>query len=628
MMGETTPITKYIYDLPVAAWKDLCRVLDLHDKWKTLGGLMKFSVLDIQCLENLERRGNSPAEQLLTDWGLQNHTVQELFVLLSRMNHFQAMSILKLYVDPKYHQLMSEGEESWTKLLLDAKNCAEGHRQHAEKNLVSSAAGHASNMTDVRHNLNVVLPETHKTNKPGFSDKIQNIGNPVSLEENGRQPEDDSPSPQTPGTARSPPVLTPNAASRFNGTGQPQLSPVGMAALSNMQMGQHHFDLRAISSPQRKLSDGSMVTIPSEYQSKGDSRESQEVQFQQSLRELQVLQRIRHENILQLYGVSFNGNQPCLVYQFMEKGSLEDRLQCRVLFELATGLRAFDDKRVHKYLKEEVTNHKDVLQLMDPKIDKDPKDLMTFLHLITLGKNCVSNLPKDRPEMKVVCQKLDQISSSAAQVTPRELQELYDKMHEMHPKGNSAQPGSGQPQMSVSRHPAFTNSHPQMAVPFTGQPVYGVPVNVPGKGGSQGGGYIDGSANGHVSNNITLSRPSNPPASPQQPLAVTYKQQNEGAGIAIGESLLPTVLPLKSPLISVMPPTVSDASSPSPSYSSESDDEDFQPSQSVMPDEQLVSVTEEQGPENLPLLSVLGNVGIRDEPTSESPDSEQPVKSS
>lgn len=114
---------------------------------------MKFRTFDIQCMERSERRGQSPSDELLTKWGSQNHTVQELFVLLSRMHHFHAMTILKPFgnapplitclskaklclpfmfcyvqlvsqisisfclVDPKFHALMSDGEVSLTKLL-------------------------------------------------------------------------------------------------------------------------------------------------------------------------------------------------------------------------------------------------------------------------------------------------------------------------------------------------------------------------------------------------------------------------------------------------------------------------------------------------------------------------------
>ncbi|KAG0716716.1 Serine/threonine-protein kinase pelle [Chionoecetes opilio] len=50
----------------------------------------------------------------------------------------------------------------------------------------------------------------------------------------------------------------------------------------------------------------------------------------QSLDELKLLQSYRHDNILQVYGYSTDHEvYPCLVYQFMPHGSLEDRLLCR-----------------------------------------------------------------------------------------------------------------------------------------------------------------------------------------------------------------------------------------------------------------------------------------------------------
>lgn len=40
--------------------------------------------------------------------------------------------------------------------------------------------------------------------------------------------------------------------------------------------------------------------------------------------------RYRHENIVPLYGYTFEEGETCLVYQFMQNGSLEDRLRCTV----------------------------------------------------------------------------------------------------------------------------------------------------------------------------------------------------------------------------------------------------------------------------------------------------------
>ena len=51
--------------------------------------------------------------------------------------------------------------------------------------------------------------------------------------------------------------------------------------------------------------------------------------MQQSMGELRILNAVRHDNILPLYGYSLGGDFPCLVYQFMPNGSLEDRLLCR-----------------------------------------------------------------------------------------------------------------------------------------------------------------------------------------------------------------------------------------------------------------------------------------------------------
>ncbi|EPB69716.1 kinase domain protein [Ancylostoma ceylanicum] len=55
----------------------------------------------------------------------------------------------------------------------------------------------------------------------------------------------------------------------------------------------------------------------------------QRERLRQSLQELRTLAKYRHDNILPLYAFSLEGPEPCLVYQFMSNGSLEDRLLCR-----------------------------------------------------------------------------------------------------------------------------------------------------------------------------------------------------------------------------------------------------------------------------------------------------------
>ena len=50
------------------------------------------------------------------------------------------------------------------------------------------------------------------------------------------------------------------------------------------------------------------------------------MQLEQSFREIKILNSLPHENILSLYAYSIGGEAPCLVYQCMLNGSLEDRL--------------------------------------------------------------------------------------------------------------------------------------------------------------------------------------------------------------------------------------------------------------------------------------------------------------
>lgn len=55
---------------------------------------MDYRMLDIEDFRR-QKSQKSPTEQLLISWGTKNHTVYELFVLLSKMQHHQALIVLK-----------------------------------------------------------------------------------------------------------------------------------------------------------------------------------------------------------------------------------------------------------------------------------------------------------------------------------------------------------------------------------------------------------------------------------------------------------------------------------------------------------------------------------------------------
>jgi len=58
-----------------------------------------------------------------------------------------------------------------------------------------------------------------------------------------------------------------------------------------------------------------------------------------------LVYRYRHDNIIQLCGYSMDGAQLCLVYQFMENGSLENRLMCKVCTVLQAACLSLVGKR-------------------------------------------------------------------------------------------------------------------------------------------------------------------------------------------------------------------------------------------------------------------------------------------
>uniref|UniRef100_A0A182JUP9 non-specific serine/threonine protein kinase n=1 Tax=Anopheles christyi TaxID=43041 RepID=A0A182JUP9_9DIPT len=53
-----------------------------------------------------QRNNRSPAEDLLDKWGNYNHTITELFVVLGREKLYSCMELIKRYVDPRYHVLI------------------------------------------------------------------------------------------------------------------------------------------------------------------------------------------------------------------------------------------------------------------------------------------------------------------------------------------------------------------------------------------------------------------------------------------------------------------------------------------------------------------------------------------
>ncbi|KAK9507942.1 hypothetical protein O3M35_007698 [Rhynocoris fuscipes] len=483
-MAAQDPYHMYIYNLPYAERKKLCRILDFNNVWEELGGLyMKFDVASLQQVGMAKYRGNSPSDELLSMWGTQNHTVLQLFILLSKMQHYQAMMVLKSLVDPKYHRLIYEGEENFSQLLPKQNPGKEPQESdlgsNSTKPTVMKAENkqmeHDNNMDTTRKEwvqdkMAIKIPQM-QNNETGGADGLSPSINYHELE-----------------------VAT---------SGWDDKCVLGRGGFGTVYKGSWKNTLVAI----KRL----------QVQKGGDEVEMWKTHREQSLREMKYLNSCKHDNILALYGYSIGGPHDCLVYQYMPNGSLEDRLLCRegskplnwaqrhsiaigtarglqflhtigskplihgdiksanilldtylepkigdfglaregplqqythvkvsrvhgtrpylpdeflrakkfstkvdtysfgiVLFELATGLRAYDEYRKYKFLKDHVLSVDDSQtfeELRDTRAG--PDDLHTAASLIRLGKLCISTKPRDRPEMVVVLHTLESANSDS-----------------------------------------------------------------------------------------------------------------------------------------------------------------------------------------------------------------------
>ncbi|KAJ8679394.1 hypothetical protein QAD02_015181 [Eretmocerus hayati] len=284
---------KCIYNLPYLQRMELCAILNQNDKWAELAGVwMGYNVLDIQSF----KKEHNPADELLTKWGHYNHTILELFILLSRMQHYQAMIPLKPFVDQKYHPLLDNGEGNLQKLLKDTKDLKIG-TQNFNQNLKHENA------------TKKILSNSAK------EDSVKILNRAIPFEQN------DTRSNSNNILASMPTIFS---------TSLPCISFKDLATASDNWKKENLLGKGGFGSVFKGILKNTEVAIKKiEPRGGTDYDESYALQLEQSFREIKILNSLPHENILPLYAYSVGGEAPCLVYQYMKNGSLEDRLRLK-----------------------------------------------------------------------------------------------------------------------------------------------------------------------------------------------------------------------------------------------------------------------------------------------------------
>ncbi|XP_076278680.1 serine/threonine-protein kinase pelle [Lasioglossum baleicum] len=491
---------QYIYQLPFFEWSELCKILNQNDKWEELAGVwMQYDILTIQSL----RKEKNPTDELLTMWGHHNHKILELFVLLSRMQHYQAMIPLKPFINEKFHKLIYNGEGNLHRILGKRLN----------KNTKDLKIG--------TQNFNQVAPPEPNVPKIVVEASTKEASHKILNQQIGITPSNSNnllvasvAAPYSPGSLQHSPTsakknndaVLPCTEATLPYTSYDELSIITNDWNKHNVLGKGGFG-----TVYRGIWKNTDVAIKKIEKRGADSDESYVVQLQQSLREIKILNCYPHENILPLYAYSLGGKAPCLVYQLMKNGSVEDRLLVKqnsqpltwiqrheiakgtarglqylhtirkkplihgdiksanilldknfeprigdfglaregpekdsmkvskihgtrpylpeeflhgrklstkidtysfgiVLFELATGLPAYDGSRSeHKFLKDFIDrwHDKELYLLIDKKAGE--KDKQVYNNLIILGKWCANRMAHNRPEMDIVFKKFNDL---------------------------------------------------------------------------------------------------------------------------------------------------------------------------------------------------------------------------
>lgn len=285
----------YTYDLPYPVRKSLYDLMDADNSWRSLAGeYLGQSEQDIILLSHNLLRGVSPTQELLLRWEKANPRVELLFKYLLSMKHYRAMRILKPFVDPALASFCDDYQAEEFSFFLNDK--------HNSASSLIGAVGGQSLDTNVHNYVN--LPEK-VINRPNNNWNFSQL------------------------KACSKSEVKPNNSESNNsriGSVPSQVDEDMDILYKELMIGTDDF------SEDRIIGSGGFGIV---Y--KGELKGTEVAikrlkglnNVSQVINELKVLNRYRIDNIVPLYGISLDGPDACIVYQYMPNGSLEDRLLCK-----------------------------------------------------------------------------------------------------------------------------------------------------------------------------------------------------------------------------------------------------------------------------------------------------------
>ncbi|BFF92199.1 serine/threonine-protein kinase pelle [Drosophila madeirensis] len=269
--------------LPVSARHQLCVHLDSLDVWQQLATAVKLYPEQVEQIRHQKDRGRSPSNEFMNIWGGQyNHTVQSLFALFKKLKLHHAMRMIKDYVSEDLHKYIPRSLPT----ISDLRAPPDSNSKIDNGPPFPSSSG-------------VSNSNNNRTTTSTMSEEIPSL----------------------------------------ESLGNIHISTVQRAAESLLKI--DYLELERATDgwcPENRLGQGGFGEVyKGEWKQldvaikvmnyRSPNIDKNQVELQQSYNELKYLNTIRHDNILALYGYSINGDKPCLVYQLMKGGSLENRLR-------------------------------------------------------------------------------------------------------------------------------------------------------------------------------------------------------------------------------------------------------------------------------------------------------------
>lgn len=336
----------YIYELPFIVRKGLCDLLDADGSWRQLGGqYMGLNETQLTLISHALLRGASPTNDLLVKWEQTNPKVRSLFRYLASMKHKRAMTLLRPYVDESLnsHFFSHTTEEPIEAAISWNYNSATSdYDTNANAILCRRGTPSGSSGLDGERGVNVDLNSWSLVGAVGgaaLASACHNA-NAARGSNSGVGSRVGSGGCVSGEHAREKVKTLANTSSERELMKEASVGSSSISCLSGVEeelevsykellMGTDGF------SEERIIGSGGFGIVylgglkgtkVAVKRLKGGTGSHSSIS--QAITELKVLNRYRIDNILPLYGISLDGPEACLLYQYMPNGSLSDRLLC------------------------------------------------------------------------------------------------------------------------------------------------------------------------------------------------------------------------------------------------------------------------------------------------------------